>query len=104
MVKKMGLKVAAVGYGEGVRDFFYCDGDDDIYREERRGVIRVFFFLSSLDFFSLKTSSSSPTLEILAQLNNFRNNILHNYYFWTVFIAKHVKPELRHLLFSFLFY
>ena len=29
--------MAAVGYGEGVRDD-YCDGDGDIYREERRGI------------------------------------------------------------------
>ena len=51
--------------GEEIRDYG-DDDDDDIYREERRGVIRVSFFLSSLDFFSLKISSSSPTLEILA--------------------------------------
>jgi len=37
-------------------------------------VNRVFFFLSSL---SLKTSSSSPTLETLAQLNNYESNIFH---------------------------
>ena len=44
----------------------------------RLGLVnRVFFFLSSLDFFSLKTSSSSSTLETLAQLNNYENNIFH---------------------------
>ena len=62
----------------------YGDGDDDIYREERRGVLRIsnegFFFLSS-DFFSFKTSSSSLTLETLAKINSYENNIFHNYYF-----------------------
>jgi len=86
----------------------YGCSDDVIYGGEEGRVwlglvIRVSFFLSSLDFSSLKTSSSSPTLEILAQLNNYGNNIFHNYYFWTVVIAKRVKPELRRLAFFFLF-
>ena len=46
-------------------------------------VIRV-FFISSLDFLFSKTSCFLPTLETLAQLNNYENNIFHNYYFWTV--------------------
>ena len=44
-------------------------------------VTRVFFFLSSSDFFSLKTSSSSSTLETLAQINNYGNNNLHKLLF-----------------------
>ena len=64
----------------------YGYGDDVIYGGEQGRVwlglvIRVSFFFSSLDFFSLKTSNSSPTLKILTQLNNYENNIFHNYYF-----------------------
>jgi len=91
-------------WGEGLA-IKYGYGDDVIHGGEEgevwlRLVIRVSFFLSSLDFFSLKTSSFSPTLEILAQLNNYGNNTLYNYYFWTVYIAKRVKLELRCPLFS----
>ena len=43
-----------------------------------------FFSISSLDFLFSKTSCFLPTLETLVQLNNYENNIFHNYYFWTV--------------------
>ena len=55
--------------GEGLRDD-YCDGDGDIYIGRKGGglglVIRV-FFISSLDFFSSKTSSP-PKLLVFFQL------------------------------------
>ena len=57
-------------------------------------VIRVSFFLSSLNFFSLKTSSSSPTLEILAQtISSFLS-------FLDRLLPKHAKPEPQRLVFS----
>ena len=44
-------------------------------------VNRVSFYLSSLDSFPLKTSSSSSTLETLVQWNNYGNNIFHKLLF-----------------------
>ena len=42
-----------------------------------------FSFISSLDFFSLKTSSSSLVLEALAQINNYGIIFSINYLFLT---------------------
>jgi len=75
--------------------------------EERRGgIARGFFlfFLSSLDFFSLKTSSFPPTIETLAQLNNYKNNIFHKLLFLDRFHSQACKHEPQRPLFSFLFY
>ena len=60
-------------------------GKRDHYMEsEGLGLAIRVFFISSLDFLFSKTSCFLPTLETLAQLNNYENNTFHNYYFWTV--------------------
>ena len=58
-------------------------GDYGDWRGIRVGELG-FFSISSLDFLFSKTSYFLPTLETLAQLNNYENNTFHNYYFWIV--------------------
>ena len=60
-----------------------------------------FFSISSLDFLFSKTSCFLPTLETLAQLNNYENDIFHNYCFLDRLVAKCVKLKLQRLVFLF---
>ena len=94
----MGLKEGTVACdGRCFRMMMIYNGE-----ERRDGIAGGIFFLlpSSLDFFSPKTSFI-PTLETLAQLNNYENNTFHKLLFLDRLYSQACKPKPRRPLFSF---